>query len=121
MIDEFRNQAHMPPSFLDLQTMLRLSRASWRVANTIKLNPRSSILATSRPQTTEPPNPESRGFYKTLGVAENADHKEIAEAYQEKCDTLSEKLGSSSEAQMDDILEEIYLVDKAFKVRGGPS
>ena len=93
--------------------MLRLSKTIIQksLPNTLK-----RTQSTTPPPPTTPPTQEPRGFYKVLNVPENSDLKQIAEAYQDKCEVLSEKLSSSNESEMDEILEEIYLLDKAFKV-----
>ena len=96
--------------------MLRTSRLISRVY-------RRSLASSHRYQSSNEPPPNqtlSRGFYKILNIPENSTQPQIFEAYQDKCDSLSDQLTAAKEEDMDQIMEELYRIDKAFKVLKDP-
>merc|ERR1711879_1029189 len=97
----------------------RVSSRTYRQKNMLRLRaigkfPILRPLATSPFSLQVPP----LTFYQLIGITE--DHKkvtreQIIDGYSESLETLSQKMGGSADADIEKLMDEMYLIDKAYK------
>merc|ERR1711879_604511 len=102
----------------------RVSSRTYRQKNMLRLRaigkfPILRTLATSPFSLQVPP----LTFYQLIGITE--DHKkvtreQIIDGYSESLETLSQKMGGSADADIEKLMDEMYLIDKAYKTLKDP-